>query len=142
MDLTMLEDVLSSLYNWFDVGRERGEFEIADGSVCGVELIDGQYFRVVGSVLNDGLHQWPATDLKDETFVGEVWSLAVPEPVVRLSTEMGEWVAKHPVGSGYTSESFGGYSYSLPTNPQTGQAASVYDVFRDRLNRYRKLPLC
>lgn len=142
MDLTMLEDVLSSLYNWFDVDREYGRFEIRDGAVYGVDLVDGQYFRIVGSVLNDGLHMWPATDLRDETFDGEVWSLAIPEAVVRLAGEMGDWVAKHPVGAGYTSESFGGYSYSLPTNPNTGQAATVYDVFRSRLSQYRKLPLC
>lgn len=138
----MLEDVLSSLYNWFDVDREYGRFEIRDGAVYGVDLVDGQYFRIVGSVLNDGLHMWPATDLRDETFDGEVWSLAIPEAVVRLAGEMGDWVAKHPVGAGYTSESFGGYSYSLPTNPKTGQAATVYDVFRSRLSQYRKLPLC
>lgn len=138
----MLEDVLSSLYNWFDVDREYGRFEIRDGAVYGVDLVDGQYFRIVGSVLNDGLHMWPATDLRDETFDGEVWSLAIPEAVVRLAGEMGDWVAKHPVGAGYTSESFGGYSYSLPTNPNTGQAATVYDVFRSRLSQYRKLPLC
>lgn len=138
----MLEYVLSSLYNWFDVKRDYGEFTISGGSLDVDGMLDGQYFRIVGSVLNDGLHKWPADDLHDEVFVGEIWSLAIPDAVIRLTGEMGEWVKEHPVGAGYTSESFGGYSYSLPTNSQTGQAANVYDVFRSQLNQYRKLPGC
>lgn len=142
MDLTIAERTLASIYNWFDTDRLYGEFVIEDGEL-GLNLIAGQYFRIVGSALNDGLHQAPAVSLKDERFDGEVWKLSIPKAFESIVDDISNWQEKHPIEkSGYTSESFGGYSYSLPTNSQTGQAAGWQDVFRSALNPYRKLPGC
>ena len=75
----MLEQVLQHLNNWFLVpdGIDTGEFIVQDGGITLPFLQTGQYFRVVGSVFNDGLHQYPAEDMTDETFDGAVWALAI-----------------------------------------------------------------
>lgn len=140
----MLEQVLGEIHNWFVREVISGEFEVVDGQLRmpeGRTLQDGQYLRVVGSVFNDGLHQWPATGLVDETFRGEVWALAVPQEVVDLAGVIDDWDAKNAPGP-YVSESFGGYSYTRATNGATGQAAGWRDRFRQELNRWRKVPGC
>ena len=91
----------------------------------------------MGSVFNDGLHQCPATDLADEIFTGAVWALAVPKSVVTLAEEIKAWAAKNQPGA-YTSESFGGYSYTRSTNAK-GAAVGWQDAFAAQLAPYRKL---
>lgn len=141
----MLEEVLGELHNWFVADVAEGDLSVSDGRLVGLPdglLQDGQYLRLVGSVFNDGLHQWPATDLRDESgFHGEVWALAVPQEVQDLAGVISDWEEKNAPGP-YVSESFGGYSYTRATNPSTGQAAGWRDRFRQDLNRWRKVPGC
>jgi hypothetical protein len=132
----MLEAVLGHLYNWFEHGHKVGTFTIS-GGVLAFDIPEGQYYRIKGSVFNDGLHQSPET-LIDEEFTGEIFTLAIPQEVISLSEEIKAYCEANPVGA-YTSESFGGYSYSKATNPN-GTVAQWQDVFRSRLNRWRKLP--
>ena len=57
----MLESVLEWLKNWFEVSRFEGDFSIKGGELTPPYdgfLQNGQYFRINGSVFNDGLHQW------------------------------------------------------------------------------------
>lgn len=135
----MLEEILAHLNNWFLVsdGAHSGTYEVKGGGIELPFLASGQYFRVFGSVFNDGLHQYPADDLTDETFTGTVWALAVPRQVVALADEITAWAAKNQP-SAYTSESFGGYSYSKATGA-SGAPMGWQDVFRARLNPYRKI---
>lgn len=137
----MLEEILQHIHNWFVVpgGVHRGTFVVEDSRIALPFLVPGQYFRIVGSVFNDGLHEFPSFGLKDETFEGEVWAMAVPPAVIALSSEIEEWVKKNP-DSAYSSESFGGYSYSRVTSPSTGVPMGWREVFRGRLNVWRKLP--
>ena len=83
----MLEEVLRHLNNWFLVpdGVHTDTYTIEGGGITLPFLQSGQYFRVVGSVFNDGLHQYPATDMIDETFDGAIWALAVPKSIDRKS---------------------------------------------------------
>lgn len=67
----MLEQVLRHLNNWFLVDIYEGEFTVENGSIALPFLLTNQYFRICGSVFNDGLHQYPATDLTDETLPGQ-----------------------------------------------------------------------
>lgn len=136
----MLEDVLQHIHNWFVVkgGVHKGTFTIADGSIALPFVKEGQYFRVVGSVFNDGLYKYPVSDLTDETFDGEVWAMAVPPAVIALSSDIEEWLKTHP-DTVYTSESFGGYSRTLGVNANTGVPMGWKDVFRGRLNAWRKI---
>ena len=138
----MLEQVLMHLKNWFLVpgGIHEGTYTIEDGGITLPFLANGQYFRICGSVFNDGLHQYPAGDLKTETFDGTVWALAIPQAVIELASEIEAWEKKNgEAASGiYQSESFGGYQYSKQTESDGGQL-TVWSVFRKRLNQWRKL---
>lgn len=136
----MLEKVLRHLRNWFVVpdGIHRGKYEIKGGSIELPFLVEGQYFRIVGSVLNDGLYQYPTGELRDETFTGVIWALAIPRDVLELVKEIEQWNEKNP-SSPFTSESFGGYSYTKATNHATGQPVTWQDAFRGTLNQWRKL---
>lgn len=136
----MLEEVLTSIHNWFEHDAIYGHFEIKGGSFVSFPpgfIADGQYFKVVGSVFNDGLHAYPASDLEDEEFEGAVYALAVPKRLIALADEIEQWVAKHPA-SEYTSESFGGYSYTKAVDG-TGAPMGWKGAFRSRLNEWRKL---
>ena len=139
----MLEQVLMHLKNRFLVpgGIHEGTYTIEDGGIALPFLANGQYFRICGSVFNDGLHQYPATDLKAETFDGTVWALAVPQAVIDLASEIEAWDKKNgEAASGiYQSESFGGYSYSKATDSATGGAVTWQSAFRSRMNAWRKL---
>lgn len=139
----MLEQVLRHLNNWFLVGIHEGEFAVENGSITLPSLQNNQYFRVCGSVFNDGLHQYPAVDLTDEVFTGSVWALAVPKAVVSLSEDIAAWQEKNgeAAASPYTSESFGGYSYTKSAGGKSAAAVATgwQDAFRGRLNDWRKL---
>ena len=137
----MLEEVLKHLNNWFLIedGIHTGTFVVNDSGIALPFLQDSQYFRVLGSVFNDGLHQYPATDMTNETFDGAVWALAIPKTVISLAEDISTWQEKNGNAGPYISESFGGYSYSRATNSATGQAATWQDAFRGRLNNWRRI---
>lgn len=140
----MLEQVLTHIHNWFQVDIRHGTYTIRDGGVTLPFLQDGQYFRIVGSLFNDGLHQYgPSMELlQDETFDGAVWALAVPKSVADLAGEIAAWQEKYGavIDSPYTSESFGGYSYSKASGAGDSAGSGGWQTaFRARLNPYRKL---
>lgn len=141
----MLETVLIHLKNWFVVPRgvHEGTYTIENSTLELPFLQDGQYYRICGSVFNDGLHKYGdiADALQNETFTGTVWALAIPKAVVDMAAKIEEWQTKNgdAVASPYQSESFGGYSYTKATDTTTGAAATWETVFRTQLNPYRKL---
>lgn len=141
----MLEKVLTHLKNWFVVPRgvHAGIYTIKDSTLELPFLQHGQYYRICGSVFNDGLHKYGDIEdkLQNETFSGTVWALAIPKAVVELSTTIEEWQTKNgeTLASPYTSESFGGYSYTKATDAVTGAVATWETVFRSQLNPYRKM---
>lgn len=132
----MLETVLMYLNNWFVVGRYDDTYTIEDGGIALPFLVDGQYFRIVGSLFNDGVYQYPA-ELTDETFDGSVWALAIPKALLSTVDEITAWQAKNGDSGPYTSESFGGYSYSKATNSK-GMAVGWRDVFAAQLAHWKK----
>ena len=139
----MLEQVLMNIRNWFPVkgGIHSGTFTIKDGGITLPFLADMQYFRICGSVFNDGLHQYNVLDLTDETFNGTIWSLSIPQPIIDLANEIQEWQDKNAdaLSSPYSSESFGGYSYSKATNSETGGAETWQSHFKQQLSAWRKI---
>lgn len=139
----MLEQVLTHIHNWFQVGIYPGTYVIEDGCITLPFLRNGQYFRIKGSVFNDGLHRYgPDMEaLIDEIFDGSVWALAIPKAVIDLAGEIGDWQEKNGAVASdiYQSESFGGYSYSKAVDSTTGGAVTWESTFRARLNPYRKL---
>lgn len=139
----MLEQILRHLRNWFvvDGGVHVGTFTVEEGGISLPFLQNGQYFRVVGSVFNDGVYQYPATNLATERFYGAVWALAIPKTVIDLCEEIEAWQEKNgeAVAGPYQSESFGGYSYTKKSGDESGAVTSWQSAYRERLNQWRKL---
>ena len=134
----MLEQILAHLHN--DFVRQtlpEQEWTIADGTMEIPDALPGQYVRIIGSILNDGVYQYPLTGLIDETFTGTVRLLKIEKAVLEMVPEIEAWCKKNQP-TAYTSESFGGYSYSRATNAN-GVAAGWQDVFEAQLAPYRKM---
>ena len=140
----MLENVLSHLKNWFVVpdGVHGGTYTIKNGTLNLPFLLNGQYYRICGSIFNDGLHKYGDAEdiLTDEKFTGTIWALAVPKAVIDLAEEIKAWESKNGEASRspYNSESFGGYSYSKATDSATGGDVTWQAAFRVQLNQWRK----
>ena len=145
----MLSQICLYLKNWFDYNQPKfyGKFSIADGQLNIAEDIpENQYYRIAGSVFNDGVYQRGKEALVDETFAGSVWFMAVPPDLIALAKEIGDWQAKYGSldsenMSPFQSESFGGYSYSKGSSSgSTGAVASSWiGIFEPRLRRYKKI---
>ena len=99
-------------------------------------LQDGQYFRILGSVYNDGVYQYPAV-LTDEVFEGQIWAMRVPPAFIALLGRVVEYEAKN-AESPYISESFGDYSYTKATG-ESGAPLPWQVAFAPELNAWRKL---
>ena len=137
----MLTEVCAEIRNYFVKDIHNGTFEIVGGKITPLDFIqENQYFRIVGSVFNDGVYQNTADlVLTDEVFSGSVWSMAVPPSVVDLAEEIKKYnESDEAKPSAYTSESFGGYSYSKATD-SNGMPIGWKKVFASRLNQYRRI---
>lgn len=129
-----MTEVCQYLKNWFDKNQPKwcGDISISGGNITGggISLKEGQYFRIIGSVLNDGVHQHPASDLRDEEFNGAVWSMAVPPHFLSLVEDITAWCEKYSGSnsvnmSPYSSESFKGYSYTKASGYGAGGSGGV-----------------
>lgn len=148
----MLQQICEYIHNYFIKDCFKGAFEIADGMIS-LPLLDGQRFLIHGSALNDGVYTYHDTGIKndddtdlaglqDETWAGTICALAVPPAVIALSAEVNAWVAENGaiVNSPYSSESvLGVYSYTKASGTGAGGTAGWQDIFRSRLNRWRKV---
>lgn len=138
----MLTEICAEIRNYFEVpnGRHFGTFTISGGSIAPLDFLQkDQYFRIVGSVFNDGVYQYPTTSLTDEVFEGAVWAMAVPPTLTTLATEIKAYNESDAgKASPHTSESFGGYSYTKATDAN-GAPIGWQKAFASRLNKWRKL---
>lgn len=144
----MLTEICAEIKNYFSLDGDRliGDFEIVDGKIApSVSIQDNQFYRIVGSVFNDGVHASTDDLIDEEKFHGAVWLMRVPPDVVQLANEIEEWQTKNAdvLASPYQSESFGGYSYSKASGGTSYNGnPSNYgwkNAFASRLNRYRKI---
>ena len=90
-------EVCNYLKNWFDRNQPKyfGNVSIINGALSETyDLKVGQYFRIVGSTLNDGVYHYPITTLTDETFNGTIWGMALPKPFIALLDDIEAWKAK------------------------------------------------
>ncbi len=117
-------------------------------------ILPGQYFRITGSVLNDGVYQNTEEGLaalQDETFEGNVWAMYVPPAFLQLCKEITDWQAKYGTVasnnmSPYQSESISGvYSYSKASGGSAGGGESTANtwqgLYKSRLNKWRRLSI-
>lgn len=144
----MLNELCMELKNYFDKAQPKifGEIVIRDSKIQNAELLraikPNQYFRIAGSVLNDGVYRYDEElVLEDETFKGSIWLMAVPKAVIELANDIEKWINDYSnVNSPYQSESFGGYSYSKASGTNGG-VITWQDAFSKRLNMYRRIRL-
>ena len=144
-------EVCNYLKNWFDRNQLRyiGDITIQNGALSqtyGLKV--GQYFRIVGSTLNnDGVYQYPITTLTDETFNGAIWGMSLPKAFIALLDDIEAWKTKYASAdsaamSPFNSESFGGYSYSKSSGAggtNKDKSGTWQGVFGARLAPYRKM---
>ena len=143
-----ISELCHELNNYFDRGMSKfhGAVEIRNGHIVDTdftaEIQPNQYFRIIGSVFNDGV--WKndnKLELTDELFVGQVWLMAVPKDFIDLVDEMTAWEAENNKAalSPFNSESFGGYSYTKSTAGNGGSGVNSLSIFKNRLNQWRKI---
>ena len=130
-------------------------YTISNGTIAPLSfLIPGQYFRITGSVLNDGVYQYtgePIEGLQDETFEGNIWAMYVPPAFLKLCEEIAEWQTKYGGAaslnmSPYSSESISGvYSRSKASGGSSGGGESTVQTwqgaYKSRLNKWRRLSI-
>ena len=137
----MITQICQSLRNWFDIERHFGTLTIKDGSIAPSAFLQaGQYYRVIGSVINDGVHKFRTDTITDQKpFDGAVWAMAVPPDFLEVVEEI-EAYCESDAGktSPYVSESFGGYSYTKATTTD-GSPVGWKQAFASRLSAWRKL---
>lgn len=146
MDVTLTE-LCQELHNWFDRERYIGSITLdAEGDVyCNgvkIGLLNGQYFRVMGSVFADGVHVYPDTTAKPEAFDGAVWAMAVPPDFLALVQEIQDWNThvRPKMFGPYSSENLSSSGYSYQRQSADDMAKADYKtVFAARLNKWRKL---
>lgn len=140
----MLSEICREIRNFFvvdDADKHLGKFVISGGKLSPLDYVmDGQHYRIIGSIFNDGVYKKGEEILQDEAFDGCVCAMRIPPEFLRLVEEISEWQSKNGEASTspYTSESFGGYSYSKSTTADGGNV-SWRNVFAGRLNKWRKL---
>lgn len=153
LDAGTLEDILWHIHNWFV--RDSIPVRtccIDDGSLptsITDRMLEGQWYRIEGSYLNDGLHQHPDTGLGDETFDGTISLLAIPRPLLRLAERIQDYIdatteaSQKALRSPYQSESFDGYSYTLKdgsgADSASGGLSGWQAEFAGQLNAFRKM---
>jgi len=149
----VLNEVCAEIKNYFVDSRNYlhvGFFAITDGKIVPSVPMTSSYYRIVGSVLNDGVHRVGDNDLIDEpTFDGAVWVMCPSHDFLRLVADIEAWQDKYDngtdsvVNSPYQSESFGGYSYTKATGSGSDGSSSItwQNQFAKRLKPYRRLRL-
>lgn len=138
----MLAEVCADIRNYFtrDADKHFGTFQISGGAIAPLDFLQpGQYFRIVGSVLNDGVYQYGETGIAflDETFEGAIWAMRVPPAFIALVKEIEAYTNDNKPGA-FTSESFAGYSYTRATD-KNGAPLGWQAAFASRLNKYRRV---
>jgi len=147
----MLSEICHEINNWFEKLVIVGDITIENGNITNDKFLEkiqnNQYFRIVGSVFNDGIYKYTGeaiTDLANEVYHGGVWLLAIPKEIITLSDDIDAWKAKYATAdsvamSPFTSESFDGYSYSKSAGGESGGGTSWQATFASQLNKWRKI---
>lgn len=147
----MLTEICAEIKNYFSMKDDKliGDFAVVDGAITPeLSLAEDQYYRIIGSVFNDGVHKSGDELIDEGVFHGAVWKMRVPQAVLDLSNDIAAWQTENGSVqsanmSPFTSESFGGYSYSKSSggSSESGAGASAVTwqtMFAKRLDPYRR----
>ena len=147
----MLTQICAEIKNYFCKKEDViiGDFEIVNGNIVpSISLASGQYFRIVGSIFNDGVHSDSDTLSDEGKFHGAVWIMSPPKDFLDLVAEIEAWQEKYggvesANMSPYQSESFFGYSYSKGSGGSSSAGASSVptwqSTYASRLKRFRRI---
>lgn len=149
-----LNEICLEINNFFSRNQPIiiGDLRISDGKITDTDFLnkikENQYFRIVGSVFNDGVYKYTSDlTLHDEDFHGAFWLMAIPKDFLDLVDEINAWQEKNGTASSvnmspFQSESFGGYSYSKASGSGASGSASVptwQSQYANRLKLYRRI---
>lgn len=155
--MTDITEICAHCRNYFapknkrenDEYKHSGTFVISGQSIAPLDFLkEGQYFRIYGSDINDGVYCNTAeglSALQDEEFEGEIWEMSVPRAFLQMCDDIAAWrAANESVDSSnmspFTSESFGGYSYTKSgSNTADGSNATWQGQFSKRLNAWKRI---
>ncbi|MGL5646712.1 MAG: hypothetical protein ACRDDY_02580 [Clostridium sp.] len=141
-----MERILNHINNHFYLFFENADFEITSGYILVKgKYIVGQYIKIKGSLLNDGVYKVDRIEenkvfingLVDESFNGTVFQLGIPRDLIKLEEEIKEFNTNNKP-TNVTSESFGGYSYSKATG-SNGVPLDWTRVFSNSLKPYKRM---
>ena len=145
----ILEEICQNIRNFFVGEVKEGAITINDGAISingePEEISDGRYYRIVGSYENDGIYIAGTDTPTNETFAGEIWLMRPSPAFLALVEEIKAWQTANGAAdsqnlSPYTSESFGGYSYSKSGGGTGGGTAATWQgQYAARLNAWRKI---
>lgn len=154
--MSMIEQVCAHIHNYFETDDNTGQrmiypgtYTIENGSITLPFLVDGNYFRIMGSDLNNGVYRYPVTDgnepiLADETFTGVIWKMRPPKAFLKLCDEIQDWLDKYgeTMRNPYQSEDvINVYRYTkMTTGKVTGNYIATWQqAYKDQLNEWRHL---
>ena len=149
----MLTEVCHEVNNYFRRESIRKNFSVEGEHLVGLPLDflqTNQFFLIEGSVFNDGVHKYSGQLrlTNEKEFSGNVTALAIPQEFQDLVAEISEWVTKYggtdsAALSPFSSESFGGYSYSKSSGGSStdgsADGANWKTTFASRLNKWRRV---
>lgn len=146
--MNTVELLMRECNNYFFKWKEVGTFTIADNKISGFKgnYLVGQYIRLKGSILNDGVYkiesisnnQITVTGLNNEVFEGVIFGLSVPKDFVELSSKIDDHIKTVPKNANKVSESFNNYSISYATG-SSGKVLEWQTIFSDSLKDYRNV---
>ncbi len=154
----MIDQVCAHIHNYFETDANTGErmiypgtYTIENGVITLPFLINGNYFRIMGSELNDGVYEYPVTVeagkdpiLMDEVFKGVIWKMRPPKEFLKIVAEIEDWMDKYgeTMRNPYQSEDvIGVYRYTKMTSGKvTGDYIATWqNVYKDQLKEWRRL---
>lgn len=133
-----LTELCQNLRNWFDRGRKKwiGNLEIRGGDVLYegsvIQLKEGQFFRIVGSDLNDGVYQYGNTTqllLDDDEGVPDALSFSIDDAGHLIQTSEG---AIPHYRAQLTDEVFTGAVWEMGIPPAVLQLADEIEEWQNK----------
>ena len=137
----MIGEICAYIKNYFVYEGDRifGEFSIENGEIVPPVEFPTDYYAIFGSRRNNGVHNLAdQTDtLVDEgKFHGSIWIMTPPDDFLTKVAEIKSWVTANnsALASPFSSESFGGYSYTKGKNKSGSDYGITWrDQFGDEL---------
>lgn len=142
MDIELL---MKECNNYFYRWKETNTFIIDNNSITVIgKYLVGQYIRIEGSIMNDGVYQVESQEdnkiivigLTDEVFEGTIYGLVVPKDFTTLSDKIEEYNTNN-VTSSKSSEGFNNYSVSYATD-KNGKPLQWQEMFKNEIDTYRQ----